>query len=226
VCAQIPQPLEVESVGGSTWMTVLIASIPAVGALVVVFVGELLQRSRFDDQREADDKRWGDERDLERQRWADAREAEREKQLLTERLRTYASFLAALEDLADAGKGLARAALRPTPQGTLEHFNRLIEALQSDPNDPAAAAETRSAITALRPEAERWTSAYNAAYRTGTQTALIASEPCRNDVVEVLMFVGSLAAPTRHLRTGSSSPESSGRGQCSANCGAIATTSS
>lgn len=194
--AQIPQPLEVRSVGGSSlWLTVLITSIPAIGALIVVFVAEVFQRGRFNAQREADDAHREEERDLERQRWAEARDAEREKQLLTERLHTYADFLAALEELAASGEVLARRTLTPDRQGTLAHFNALMEALRTDPNDPAAMAETQRVVSAMRPEAERWGAAHRATYSAGTQTALISSEACRDDVIEVLMFVGSMAAP-------------------------------
>jgi hypothetical protein len=74
---EIPQPLEVDVGDSPLWLAVLIASIPAIGALVVVFLGEAFQQRRFREQRAAEDARWTEPFAGERQRSTEDRELER-----------------------------------------------------------------------------------------------------------------------------------------------------
>jgi hypothetical protein len=163
------------------WVTIAVASIPALGALLVVAISEWRQSKRFIDQRDADERARTADRELERERWADARDAERQKQLLTERLHMYAELLTAIEEVARAGTELAHSTLSPRPPAPREMLDR--------------SSKAHGARIPTPPEPDRWVTAKADLERMGTRALLLTSEKQRNQVVEVVTYCSQTGDP-------------------------------
>jgi len=188
-----PQPSDASS-GGLTaadWLPVVAALIVFVGGAVLQ---AWLQRKEFGDRRT----HWESQQEQERAAWSDAREAERERQLLTERHRAYAAFIAALDDalnvaIRTARSTTQRAAGTPTEPGpeVRELMTRLGLADVLPP--------TRTAEDAT------WSEALSAAQTAGAQAVLLAEDDHRDLLIEALWALGSDGpdeSPDDWLRSG------------------------
>jgi len=108
------------------------------------------------------------------------RDAEHDRFLVTERFRSYAALLSAMDDVTGAGVAAAEWAASPQrDERSIEHMTELLDQLGSG----------SLARLVDAPEVERWHEAKSSLRRATLDTMLRASNPCRDPLYGVLSFV-------------------------------------